>query len=63
MIQLTYSQNRNRIKDFDTKPMVTKGEMLRGGMDWEVGISVYTLPYTILIGNKDLLYNLGKSIQ
>ena len=26
MIQKNYSQNRNRLKDFETKPMATKGE-------------------------------------
>ena len=32
-------------------------------MDWEVGISTYTRLYAKLIGNKDLLYSSGKSIQ
>ena len=43
--------------------MVTKGETLEGGMDWEIGIGIYTLLYTKSIGNKDLLYSSGKSIQ
>jgi len=32
-------------------------------MDEEVGIGIYTLLYTELIGNKDLLYGSGKSTQ
>ena len=32
-------------------------------MDWEVGIATYTRLYAKLIGNKDLLYSTGKSIQ
>ena len=43
--------------------MTTKGEMLGGGLDWEVGIAIYTLVYTKFIGNKDLQYILGKSVQ
>ena len=42
--------------------MVTKGETLWGGMDWEAGIGVYTLPYTKSIENKDLLCSLRTSI-
>ena len=59
----TYSQNRSRLRDFETKFMTTKGEMLGGGLDWEVGIAIYTLVYTKFIGNKDLQYILGKSVQ
>ena len=29
-------------KDSEAKRTVTKGEMLGGGMQWEVGISLYT---------------------
>ena len=29
----TYSQDKNRLKDFKTKLMVTKGETLGGGMN------------------------------
>ena len=59
----TYSQNRNRLKDFKAKFMATKGEMLEGGMNWEVGIGICTLLYTKSVGNKDLLYSSWKSIQ
>ena len=33
------------------------------GMDWEFGTGIYTLLYTKLIGNKDLLNSSEKSIQ
>ena len=42
---------------------MTEGETLREGMDWEVGIGIYTLLYTKSMGNKSLLYSRGKSIQ
>ena len=32
--------------DFETKLMVTKRETLGRGMNWEVGIDIYTLLYT-----------------
>ena len=42
--------------------MVTRGE--RGlGINWEIGIDIYTLLYIKLITNKDLLYSTGNSIQ
>ena len=63
MIQKNYLQKRYRLNDFKTKLMVTKGENAGGGMDWEVGTGIYTLLCTKLIGNKDLLYSTGKSIQ
>ena len=54
MIQKTYSQNGNRLKNFETKLTVTKGETLEGGIDGEAGIGIYTLLDTKLIGSKDL---------
>ena len=42
--------------------MVTRGEKVGGGMDWEVGIGIYTLLYIKFIGNKDPPYSSGKSI-
>lgn len=38
-------------------------QLLSGGMDWEVGIGMYTLLYAKSVNNKDLLYISGKSIQ
>ena len=37
--------SQNRLKDFETKLTVTKGEMLVGGINWEVGIGVHTHYY------------------
>ena len=53
----TYSQNRNRLKDFITdlkitKLTVTKGETLGEGINWEFGVNIYTLLYIKLISNK-----------
>ena len=59
----TYSQNKNRLKDFETKLTVTKVEILGGGMDWEDETGIYTLLYTKLMGNMDSLYSTRKSIQ
>ena len=43
--------------------MVTKGEELWGGTNWEAGIGIYTLLYAKQIGNKNLVYSTGKSTQ
>ena len=37
----TYLQNRSRVTDVENKLMVTKGE--RVGINWEIGIDIYTL--------------------
>ena len=34
-----------------------------GGINWEIGIDIYTLLYIKQITNKDLLYSTGNSIQ
>ena len=34
-----------------------------GGINWEIGIDIYTLLYTKQITNKDLLYGTGNSTQ
>ena len=41
--------------------MVTRGS--GGGINWEIGIDIYTLLYTKDIANKDLLYSTGNSTQ
>ena len=43
--------------------MVTKGETLGEGINWEVGIGIDTLLYTKPESNTDPLYSLGKSTQ
>ena len=35
----------------------------RGGINWEIGIDIYTLLYIKYITNKNLLYSTGKSTQ
>ena len=34
-----------------------------GGINWEIGIDIYTLLYIKQITNKDLLYSTGNSMQ
>ena len=44
--------------------MVTKGESDReGGLNWEIGIDIYTLLYIKQITDKDLRYSTGNSTQ
>ena len=59
----TYSQNKNRLKYFKTIWLPKGKHYQRGRVDWEFGIGVYTLLCTKSSDKKDLLYNLGKSIQ
>ena len=42
--------------------MVTGGKG-GGGINWEIGIDIYTPLYIKYISNKDLLYSTGKSTQ
>ena len=42
MVQ-TYFQNRNRVTGAENKLMATEGES--GGVNWEIGIVIYTLLY------------------
>ena len=50
-------QNRNRLKDFETKFMVTKGETW-GGRDKSV-CGIHILLYIKKTGNKEVLYSTG----
>ena len=43
--------------------MVTRGEDLGGGTDWDFGIDMYTLLHLKHITNKDLLYSTGNAAQ
>ena len=43
--------------------MVTRGQTVGGGINWETGIDVYTLLYIKQRTNKDLLYSTGNSTQ
>ena len=42
----TYLRDRKRLADIENKLTVTKGEMvMKGGINYEFGISIYTLLY------------------
>ena len=56
MFHRTVSQTQNGL-------VVAKGEVGRGGIDWEFGIGRYKLLYTKWINNKILLYSTGNYIQ
>lgn len=43
VVQMNLLQNRNRVTDVGKKLRVTKGERLRGGVNWKIGIDRYTL--------------------
>ena len=53
---------RNRDTDIESKRMVTKGG--KGcGMNWEIGIDIYTLLGIKKITNENLLYSTWNSTQ
>ena len=57
-----YGRKKPEFKDFETKHMVTKGEMWGrrdklGDWDWHIHTTIYK------ISNNHLLYNTGKSTQ
>ena len=56
-------QNRNRLIDFENKPMVTKWDRAGEEMDWGFGIGTCTLWYTESLANRDLLYSAGNYTQ
>ena len=43
MAQMNQLQGRNRDTDVENKCMDTKGKKVGGGMNWEIGIDIYTL--------------------
>ena len=53
-------QGRNRDTDVKNKCIDIRGESEgwggSGGMNWEIGIDMYTLMYIKLMTNKNLLY-------
>ena len=57
-------QGRNRDTDVENKLMDTKGQKWQGGggggMNWEIGIDMYTLICIKWITNKNLLYKKNK---
>ena len=59
----TYLWNRNRILDTKNSLVVTKGNVVGGGMEWEVWVSRCKLLYLEWINNKVLLYSTENYIQ
>ena len=58
----TYLQHRNRLRDFENKLMVTKGD--RGwGMGWGVGTGICSPWYIERLAKGDLPYKTGNSTQ
>ena len=53
---------QTEITDVENKPMVTMGEK-GDGINWEIGIDIYTLLYIKQITNKDTLHHTGNSSQ
>ena len=49
--------------DIENRLVVAKEEGVRGGMQWEVGVSRCKLLYIEWINNKVLLYSTGNYIQ
>ena len=49
--------------DIENRLVVAKGEGIKGGMEWEVGVSRCKLLYTEWINNKVLLYGTENYIQ
>ena len=56
-------QGRHRDTDAENKRMDTKQGKGWGGMNWEVGIDIYTLIGIKQITNKNLLYKKINKIQ
>ena len=55
-------KNRNRLMDIQNRLAIAKVEGIRGGMDWEGGVSRCKLLYIEWI-NKVLLYSTGNYTQ
>ena len=55
----TYLQSKNRDTDIENEHMDTKG--IGGGMNWEIGIDVYTPLSIKQVTNENLLYSTGNS--
>ena len=49
--------------DIENRLVLTKGEGVGGGMEWEVGVSRYKILYIEWINNKVLLYSTENYIQ
>ena len=58
MIQMNL---QNRLSDVENEHVVYQVEKRRGGINWEIGIDIYTLLYIKQITNKDPPYSTEKS--
>ena len=58
MMQKNLFTKRKQTERPETKLLVTKGEMLPGGINWEVGIGMYTRPHAKSISNQPLPYRI-----
>ena len=61
MYRWTSLQSRKRDIDVENKGKDTKGG--GDGMNWEIGIDIYTLLCIKLIANENLVYSTGNSSQ
>ena len=61
--ELSYPQNRNRLRDIENRTEVAKGKRGGSGMDREFGVSRCKLLHLEWISNGVLLYNIGNFIQ
>ena len=57
------NETKELIHGTATDSKILRPNLLWGRMDWDFGISMYTLLYMKSIGNRDLLYSSGKYIQ
>ena len=54
LIEITHKNiftKQKQTRRFQNETMVTKGEMLEGGINWEVGTGIHTLLYTKSMDN------------
>ena len=59
----TYLWDRNRITDIENKLEAARGEVVGGGMEWEIGVSRRELLYKEWRNSKVLLCSTGNCIQ
>ena len=52
---LKYFESLNKLTDIENKVMVTKREV-GGGINWELGIDIYTVLHIKYITSKDLTF-------
>ena len=63
---IVFSREVESKKKNGTNKLIYKtgiGSQIKEGVNWEIGINIYTLLYKKQITNKDLMYSTGNSIQ